>query len=334
MTQANGGEKRACQHPHGSRTNMARDAEKALLHRRDFLRSAAAGAFGVVSVGGVFLINDVSRGELIDPLTPLGGGSDPGTGASSGTSTGGASGSELSATCTCQCGNCTCACLCECSLCACGCSCQCGCPCECPCDCNCDGCTCSCLCGCDCRCTCECTCNCSCNCSCNCLQCDCLSGGLATNQESLSTTNKEPALVPPRNTLGQNVRNTNHVPTGYGNSSTIHGTGSQALTNAKHEPVANNQSETGRAQTSNRSVGTSGASDQDSGDSGGRSQSVSLVNTSQTQNNVANTVTLLDDTARDADQGDTSQEGYDYTRIETYNVAPYEPPALRVVPLD
>lgn len=126
---------------HSEREKGANEkADEYLLDRREFLRSAGRAGFGIFSIGGVFLINDVTKGALVDPLTPSEGNEEK-----------------------CTCSACTCGCLCaSCDECGCVCSCDCGCNCVCAdCDCNCGSCTC------DCNCTCPCNCACPCPCTMN-----------------------------------------------------------------------------------------------------------------------------------------------------------------------
>lgn len=116
----------------------------ALEARREFLRNAAH--FGILGAAGIFLINDVSRGALRDPLSPV----QP----------------AVDSACSSQCGCfCNCGCGCDCTTCTCACNCSCQCACDCGCECEC-GCTCSCPCT-DCECGCACLCTCQCQCQCD-----------------------------------------------------------------------------------------------------------------------------------------------------------------------
>ena len=112
----------------------ARKAEDALLDRREFLRSAGRTTFGVIGVGGFFMINDVTNGLLVDPVTPVRGAT------------------QMACTCGCACGGDE--------------NCKGTCPCTCACTCNggCENCNCACY---GATCTCSCT-NCTCDCTCAC----------------------------------------------------------------------------------------------------------------------------------------------------------------------
>ena len=153
-------------HPDQERKDRQVD-EQGTLHRRLFLRRAIQ--YGAIGAGGVFLVNDVSGGELVYPLTPT-------------------SPEEVAID---PCVQCDCVQKCgegDCSPqdCVDSCDCTCGCSCNCGCNCS-EGCD---SCG-DCTGNCEQpTCTCSCTCPCRCI-CICSSCGACGGDPAASTTVKD-----------------------------------------------------------------------------------------------------------------------------------------------
>lgn len=168
----------------GSSRTPPQNPEEQARTRRHFLRQAAR--HGLLGAGGIFLINDVRWGKLLDPLSPVRRLRSAAEDLDACTS-----GCDMIGGCVCNCNDINCTCNGACDY-TCPCQCSCGCP------CNCDsGCPCSCGCQCTCDCTCDCHCACTCACTCNPLSYQSDAAALFArnvdgNSKASATNNKRP----------------------------------------------------------------------------------------------------------------------------------------------
>lgn len=209
--------------------------EMSIDERRRFLQKALR--FGVLGAGGVYLVNDVSAGDFVDPLSPT----VPEAG---------------DAAC-----SCTCACTCQCDCGACDCNCSCACTCEGQCQCQCDcGCGCECSCNCGCACTCDCHCECVCPCACSCVcSCACPPG-----QQQVSQTTKAPAEATTKTGTSTSTKTNSHSSVGSTRTDAAKTSVRNPADNANNLQTTNNSQDAAHANVREGSATSTAATDDSS----------------------------------------------------------------------